>query len=201
MKRVGWRMGAVVWLAIAGLSFQAQAQHYRQTNLVSDVPGLAAHTDPDLANSWGVARSGTSPWWVSDNGTGKSTLYDQNGNKLSLVVTIPPPAGSTATSTPTGMVNNGTTGFVVSNGTTSGAARFIFATEDGTISGWNPSVNGTNAILEVDNSANSIYKGLAIANFNGATYLYAANFATGKVDVIDSTWHAATVPGGFVDLA
>ena len=204
MKKVGWRMGAVVWLAIASFPFQVHAQHYQQTNLVSDVPGLAAHTDPDLVNSWGVARSGTSPWWVNDNGTGRATLYDQNGNKLPVAghpsVMIPAPPGSTDPSTPTGMVNNGTTGFVVSNGTTSGPARFIFATEDGTISGWNPTVDSGNAILEVDNSANSIYKGLAIADFNGSTFLYAANFATGKVDVIDSTWHAATVPGGFVDL-
>lgn len=202
MRRVGWWTCLSAWLAVLTLPFQAQAQHYKQTNLVSDVPGLAAHTDPDLVNAWGVARSATSPWWVNDNGTGKATVYDQNGNKLSLVVTIPAPAGSTAPSTPTGMVFNSSSGFVVTGATGgSGPARFIFATEDGTISGWNPAADGTHAILEADNSASAIYKGLAIASFNGATYLYAANFRAGRIDVFDSNWQAATLPGGFTDTA
>jgi uncharacterized protein (TIGR03118 family) len=202
MKQIGWRVSVILLLSIAIVPLGAQAQHYVQTNLVSDVPGLAAHTDPDLVNAWGIARSATSPWWVNDNGTGKSTLYNQTGTKLSLVVTIPPPPGSTDPSTPTGMVFNGGTGFVVT-GTSggSGPARFIFATEDGTISGWNPAADPTNAILEVNNSSSAIYKGLAIGTFTGATLLYAANFAEGRVDVFDSTWHATTVPGGFVDTA
>jgi uncharacterized protein (TIGR03118 family) len=183
----------------------ALAQHYHQTNLVSDVPGLATNTDPDLVNSWGIARSGTSPWWVNDNGTGKATLYNAAGTKQGLVVTVPPPAGSPpgTTSTPTGIVFNtdaSATDFVVvnpSDNTKSGRAVFIFATEDGTISGWNPAALPTTAILEVPKAGtavSAIYKGLAIAlHSDGHTYLYAANFLSGKVDVFDSSWNAATL--------
>src|SRR5438105_3732175 len=81
----------VLPLLVVLLPQPAAAQHYKQTNLVSDVPGLAASTDPDLVNPWGLTRSATSPWWVSDNGTGKSTLYNGAGNKLALVVTVAPP--------------------------------------------------------------------------------------------------------------
>jgi uncharacterized protein (TIGR03118 family) len=190
---------------VALLPAVAQAQHYHQTNLVSDVPGLAQLTDPDLVNSWGITRSGASPWWVNDNGTGKSTLYNGAGGKLGLVVTVPPPAGSEpgTTSTPTGIVFNtdaDATHFVVvnpSDSTKFGRAQFIFATEDGTIAGWNSTVLATTAILEVPKPAtavSAIYKGLAIAlHSDGKTYLYAANFLSGKVDVFDSSWSAKTL--------
>src|SRR5713226_10645807 len=92
------------------------AQHYQQTNLVSDVPGLAPVTDANLVNPWGLIASGTSPWWVADNGTGVSTLYNGAGQKLALTVTIPTPLGGTPPSTPTGIVFNGSSDF--------GAARF-----------------------------------------------------------------------------
>ena len=113
---------------------------FTQTNLVSDGAVAAAVIDKNLVNPWGLAASSRSPWWVNDNGTGLSTLYNGAGAKQALVVTIPPPTGSPAgtTSTPTGMVFNGTTNFVVSQGGKTGASAFIFATEDGTISGWNP---------------------------------------------------------------
>jgi len=81
------------------------AQHYQQTNLVSDIPGLAPVTDPNLVNPWGLARSATSPWWVADNGTGVSTLYNGAGQKLALVVTVPPPVGGVSPSAPTGIVS------------------------------------------------------------------------------------------------
>src|SRR5215204_3032087 len=119
------------------------AQHYRQTNLVSDVPGLAQFTDPDLVNPWGLIASGTSPWWVANEGTGLSTLYNGAGVKQALVVTVAPtPSG------PTGIVFNGSTDFQLVAGTPSTAARFIFVTVQGTISGWNPTVNPTNSVVK-----------------------------------------------------
>src|SRR5438105_4658632 len=168
----------------------AWAQHYQQTNLVSDVPGLATHTDADLVNAWGLTRAAMSPWWVSDNGTDRSTLYDGGGVKQSRVVSVP--------GGPTGVVFNGGSGFAVSKGTTSAPARFIFDTEDGTILGWNPAVDPTNAIIAVT-TPGAVYKGVTIATFDGASYLYAANFKSGKVDVFDSMWNSKGLPGGFVD--
>lgn len=200
-KRTTHAYFAFVITAALLLPTFAAAQHYQQTNLVSDVPGLAATTDPDLVNSWGIARSATSPWWVNDNGTGKSTIYNSSGMKQSFVVTIPPPTGSTETSTPTGIVFSGGVGFAVSNGTASAPALFIFDTEDGTISGWSPTVDATHAILEIDNSGTAVYKGLAIASLDSSTLIYAANFKTGKVDVFDSNWQPTTVPGGFIDAS
>ena len=175
----------------------AAGQHYIQTNLVSDVPGAAASTDPDLVNAWGMSRSGTSPWWVSDNGTGKATLYNGAGVKQGLVVTIAPPPGGSDPATPTGQVFNATgSGFVVSKMVAgvqkSGTSRFIFATEDGTISGWSPTVDGTHSLIAVDNSATAIYKGLAILTLSGTTRLYAANFKAGTVDVFDTDWQPVT---------
>ncbi len=155
-------------------------QHYQQTNLVSDVPGLAAATDPNLVNAWGLARSATSPWWVADNGTGLSTLYTGAGAVLSLVVTVPAVSG---TSAPTGTVFNGsTTDFLVAP---TKAARFLFATEEGTIAGWN---SGTTAVIMVP-ATGAVYKGLALGQINGANMLYAANFAGGTVDAFDKDFN------------
>jgi uncharacterized protein (TIGR03118 family) len=166
-----------------------------QTNLVSDGAVPAAATDPKLVNPWGLAASSGSPWWVNDNGTGVSTLYNGSGAKQALVVTIPPPTGSPAgtTSTPTGMVFNGKTSEFLVNGPGT-AAHFIFATEDGSISGWN---GGTNAVLEVNNSGSgAVYKGLALANNGTADFLYATNFHAGTVDVFDSSFHQVTLASG-----
>jgi len=173
-----------------------------QTNLVSNIPGLAATTDPDLVNPWGIASSGTSPLWVADNGTGVSTLYNGAGQKLSLVVTIPPPAGSPpgTIATPTGTVFNGSSDFVVTQGAASGPSRFIFATEDGTISGWSPTADPTQAILAVDNSgASAIYKGLALGTASTGNVLYAANFHAGTIDAFDASFAPATLSGDFTD--
>jgi len=169
------------------LSPFAAAQHYTQTNLVSDLDGMAAVTDPNLKNPWGLARSSGSPWWVSNNGTGTSTLYDAKGNPqpaTPLVVTIPPPKNSTATATPTGTVYNGTMDFTVAPNK---PAIFIFVTEDGTISGWNPGVDPLNAQLVQDNSKKgAIYKGCTISELHGAHYLYVTNFHAGRVEVYDA---------------
>src|SRR2546430_7034723 len=184
-----------VWAAVLGSASSARAQSaYLWHNLVSDVPGLADHTDTHLVNPWGIAFSATSPFWVSDNHSGLSTLYNSSGAPQALIVTVPPPAGGTPPAGPTGIVFNNTTNFVV---VSNSAARFIFSTEDGTISAW---ASGANAVLKADNSASSaIYKGLALGSAKGSNYLYAADFHNGKVDVFDGNFHPVTLAGGFTD--
>jgi uncharacterized protein (TIGR03118 family) len=211
--RFSSRIAFVVLMIMAVAPVAAAAGvHYHQTNLVSDIAGLAAHTDHDLVNAWGLARGGTSPWWVNDNGTSISQLYTADGAKVMPQfggVSVPavniPPIG---TSAPTGIVFNSdttATDFVVSEGTKSGRAAFIFATEDGTISGWNPSVDLANAIQEIPQAGvtpTAVYKGLAIATHGNATFLYATNFTGGKVEVYDSSWALHDFQeGGFVDTA
>jgi len=178
----------------------------RQTNLVSDQAGKAAMVDPNLVNAWGIAASTTSPFWINDNGQGVSTLYDGAGHPFPvnqpLVVTVPPPAGSPAdtTAAPTGMVFNSTQDFVVTEGTHSAASFFIFSTEDGTISGWNPNVDGGAAILAVDNSASdAVYKGLALGSNASGNVLFATDFHNGRVDAFDRTFAPAAMPGSFAD--
>lgn len=167
-----------------------------QTNLVADSPttATARFYDPDLVNPWGMSSSATSPIWVSDNGTGLSTLYNGAGVKQGLVVTIAPPLGGTSAAPDGQVFNAGGAGsaFNVSSGGKTGSSRFIFATEDGTISGWSPSVDGTHSIIAVDNSAagNTVYKGLAIGSPSpGVTRLYAANFRSGQVEVSDQAFN------------
>src|SRR3989454_12709417 len=127
------------------------AQHYQRTDLTADssaVSPSAANIDPNLVNAWGLSRSSGSFWWVADNGTGLSTLYDGTGAPQQLVVTIAAPAGSSEPSTPTGTVYNFLPGlFAVAPGK---PAVFLFVTEDGTISGWNPTVNLTSAVIKVN---------------------------------------------------
>ena len=176
------------------------SKFYAVHNLVSDGFVPADHTDADLVNPWGIAASPTSPMWVSDNGTGLSTIYDGNGTKQGLVVTIPPPPSGTAPSAPTGMVASTGNDFVVTKGTLSGASRFIWATEDGTIAGWAPSVDATHAVIAVDNSgAGAIYKGLALAGNGSGRFLYATDFHNNRVAVFDGSFHPVTTAGGFVD--
>ncbi|MBI3416852.1 MAG: TIGR03118 family protein [Verrucomicrobia bacterium] len=170
---------------------------YAQHNLVSDIKGLADQTDPNLLNPWGIATSAASPFWIADNHAGLSTLYDTAGVLQSLIVTIPPPAGGTSPGAPTGVVFNNTPDFVV---VSSAPTRFIFATEDGTIAAWNNS--NTNAVIKVDNSAaGAIYKGLAIGQNNGKSFLYAADFHNGKIDAFDGAFQPATLAGTFADPA
>ncbi len=161
------------------------AQHYQQTNLVSDIPGLAPVTDPNLVNPWGLVASATSPFWVSDNGTGVATLYNGAGQIIPLVVTIPPPPGGVPPSTPTGIVFNGSSDF--------GAARFIFVTEDGTISGWS---GGTSAVLKFTSPVEAVCKGATIGQNGGAKFLFVANFFNASVDVFDTNYLPVTLPAG-----
>jgi uncharacterized protein (TIGR03118 family) len=168
---------------------------YLETNLVSDLPGVAINTDAHLVNPWGIAASSSSPFWIADNGTGLSTLYNGSGTPQSLVVTVPPPGGDMPPSAPTGIVFNGTTDFTVSSGGKSGGAAFIFATEDGTISGWSPTVDATHAILEVDNSSTgAVYKGLALGSNASGNLLFATNFNAGTVDVFDKNFKKVNLP-------
>lgn len=177
------RLLATMLVASLGVSLTslAEAQHYQQTNLVSDQPG-ATTTDSHLVNPWGLSRSSTSPWWVANNGTGTSTLYNGAGTPSALVVTIPPAPGSTEAGVPTGTVFNGTTSFELAPGS---PARFLFVTEDGTIAGWNPAVNPTQAVMKVF-EPDAVFKGMAIASANGANYLYVANFKRRHIEVFDA---------------
>jgi uncharacterized protein (TIGR03118 family) len=185
------RLTLLAALAVASLTTTTAHAQYAQTNLVSNIPGLAAFTDPDLQNPWGISFSNTSPFWISDNGTGLSTLYNGNGVKSALVVSIPLPAGGL--SAPTGQVFNSAGAFQLSNGSN---ASFLFATENGTIAGWNGAAGNT-ALTMIDNSQNASYKGLAIAGSGASARLYAANFRTGTVDVWDGSFNP--VVGGFTD--
>jgi uncharacterized protein (TIGR03118 family) len=177
---------------------------YSVTNLVSDGNVSAVTTDPNLVNAWGIANLPGGPFWINDNGTGVSTLYDGLGVPqppiAPLVVTIPLPMGSSATnSAPTGMVANTTSGFVLGS---TGPALFIFDTEDGTISAWNLGNTTNPASLMVDNSGSgAVYKGLAMGTNTTGTFLFATNFNSGKVDVFDNTFAPATLSGSFSDSA
>jgi uncharacterized protein (TIGR03118 family) len=173
----------------------AAAQFYAQHNLVSDGAVPADLVDPNLVNAWGLVSSPTSPWWISDNGTGRATLYRFSTGAIPLIVTVPGAGGQQGT--PTGVVFNGGAGFVVSNGAGTSPARFIFAAEDGTISGF----RGAPIVIAVNNSASgAVYKGLAIDSPTAGNFLYATNFHAGTVDVFNSTFHPVTMPpGAFTD--
>jgi uncharacterized protein (TIGR03118 family) len=161
---------------------------FQQTNLVSDIPGLAAHTDPNLKNPWGVSFAPTSPIWVSDQVTGKATLYNGSGTPQSLIVTIP--GGN-----PTGQLFNSTASdFVLPVG---GKSLFLFASLNGTISGWNGG-SGTTA-QTVATHAGSVYTGLTLGNPGTGNLLYAADAATGHIDVYNSTFSLTTLSGSFTD--
>ena len=173
------------WLAIVFNTASVLAQRYAQTNIVSDLPGVAITQDTNLKNAWGIAFGPGSPIWVADNGTGLSTLYSGTGTIIPLVVTIPAPAGDD-TSAPTGLVFNGSGDFVVTKDRKSGASIFIFDTEDGTIVGWSPGVDLTNGVIAVPNSHGAIYKGLAIAKTSNGRFLYASDFHNGVVEIYNS---------------
>jgi uncharacterized protein (TIGR03118 family) len=169
---------------------------YQQTNLVSDLPNFAQFQDKSLVNPWGLSHSPNGPWQVSDNGTGLSTQYTSVGEQVPPVVTIPTPAG-VKTAAPTGNVFNSTRDFVISENGMSFASQFLFATEDGTISGFNPNVDSTHAILQVDRSTVSqggftgaVYKGLALAtDSSGKNFLFATNFRFGMVEKFDAQFN------------
>jgi uncharacterized protein (TIGR03118 family) len=181
-------VGAVAMLGVTGAGATG-SKIFNVTNLVSDGSVSAVATDAALVNGWGLSASPTSPWWVSDNGTNSSTLYNGAGTKTALVVTIP--GGPTGT-----VANTNTADFAISQGTTSASSRFLFATEAGTILGWSPTVNATTAIPGIDNSAlGAVYKGLTTLGDR----LYATDFHNARVDVFDSTFKPVPLANGFKD--
>ena len=176
------------------------ADFVTQTNLVSDGATPAALTDSKLVNPWGIANLPGSPFWVSDNKPGFATLYDGLGAKSATEVSIPGVGGADAA--PTGMVANPGAAFIVTNAakTKSGPAKFIFAGEDGGITGWSPAVDGTHAQVAVDHSIDgAIFKGLAKGDLDGKTYLFATDFHNGKVDVFNDSFAEQHWAGAFTD--
>ena len=196
----------IALLALAVAMFTAastRADTYSWTNFQSDIPGVAQHTDPNLVNPWGMAASTGGTIWVSDNGTGVSTLYNQDGTANPLVVEIPTAARNRDGGNPTGIVFNSTTFFNVTKNGTSAPAIFIFVSEDGSISGWNPTLDSTHAIIAVDNGTNrgansAIYKGATLGVANGHNFLYVTDFHTGKVETYDENFHQVNT-NSFVD--
>jgi uncharacterized protein (TIGR03118 family) len=179
---------------VCAASAPAPANSFIQHNLVADQPGVADVTDPNLVNPWGISESASSPFWISDNGKGLTTLYNGSGTIIPLVVTVAPPKSQTSASAPSGQINNNTTVFVLANGK---PASFIFVTEDGTLSAWN---GGAGTTIEVDNSASgAVYEGLALGANASGPLLYAANFNAGTVDVFNGTFASTKVTGGFAD--
>jgi uncharacterized protein (TIGR03118 family) len=194
-------VAGLVALAPAAQSAPSRARNaYHQTNLVSDLPGLAQLTDPDLVNPWGMAAGPATPVWVADNGTDKATIYPGfvNGSpiqKAPLVVSIPGGA-------PTGQVFNGTPGFEVRDGDASGPALFLFDSEAGLVTGWNPGVPPPPPSTQAQVGArvrHAIYKGLAIATTSAGTFLYGADFHRGRIDVFDQGFGRVHLPGRFQD--
>jgi uncharacterized protein (TIGR03118 family) len=162
------------------------AQQYQQTNLVSDTQIEGTNPpDPTLKNPWGIARGTISPWWVSDNMAGVSTLYNGAGVKQTLTVTIPH-TPETATGSPTGIVFNGSTDFAVAPNM---PGVFIFVSIDGTISAWNPGVSLHAAIQKVPGSAKSVLTGATIAQVEGRQFLYVADLEAGKIKVYDTDFN------------
>jgi len=180
-------------LLTAHAALTAHGNSFVETDLVSDGFVPALHTDPNLVNPWGVAYGPNGPIWVNDNGTGVVTIYDGAGNPVAvaghLAINVAVPQGGTPPSAPTGEVfNKFHAGFDISANGQTGSSVFLFATEDGTISGWNPNVDSGNSVVAVDNSnggEGAIYKGLALGMVHGDSFLFAADFHGGKVDVFN----------------
>jgi uncharacterized protein (TIGR03118 family) len=211
MVRCTLGFGLLGSLALAAVA-DAREPFFKETDLVSNIPGRAMFTDPDLKNPWGLAASATSPWWVADNGTGLSTLYNGQGVKQALRVTLEGPDPSTPAA-PTGEVFNIGQGkpntFFFAHGGQTGQAVFMWSTEDGFIEAWNPGVGtppppppvlpSEQAFITVDNSTKgcngttpdcgSVYKGLAIATTScGDTRIYATDFRNNHVDVFNDNF-------------
>jgi uncharacterized protein (TIGR03118 family) len=176
-------MLAVAAAMLAAATPAAERNAYVQHNLVSDGFLPADHTDSNLVNSWGLTSLPGSPWWVADNGTSVSTLYNADGTARSLVVSVP--------NAPTGAVSNTGSSFVVG----SGPALFLFATEEGKLLGWNMSVGTTAQVVADKTGEGAVFKGLAIAGDR----LYATDFHNRKVDVFDGGFSDVNTPGAFVD--
>jgi uncharacterized protein (TIGR03118 family) len=204
-------MCALTVAAVLAFSTLGTAQAYQQTNLVSDIQGLAPNPpngqpDAQLVNPWGLIASSTSPWWVSDNNAGVSTLYNGQGVKQRLVVNIPSPVSGVA-GTPTGVVFTGASGFTFQAKGIKTGSFFTFVTEDGTIVAWGPGINPqdlpNDAFVVVDNSTKptaatgAVYKGATIAQMTagGPFFLYVANIRSGRIEVYDTIFNPVNLAG------
>src|SRR5580704_7163596 len=202
MRRVRvFLLGLVCAHVLSTPAAEAQTNSYKQTNLVSDTQGMAPVIDPNLVNPWGICIIPGDPFWIADNAspTGVTSLYNAAG-AIQGAFTIAPPGGSSNPATPTGCVGNSAGGFTLGGST----SLFIFDTEDGTISGW---TGGAASILAVDNSVKptpatgAVYKGLALVKNGSGSFLLAANFRSGQIEIYDTTFKPTQVlsPGAFND--
>ena len=192
LKTLTFRAVLLGLLTISGASsLFAQQTGYSQTNLVANTAGVANHTDPQLSNPWGISFIPGQPFWIANNNGGTSTLYDAQGNKNSLVVGIPVAAHNPCPQgCPTGTIANTVNGYF-------GNGAFLFDTEDGIIANW---TGQGNAVTVVDNSASgAVYKGLALLTNNEGTFLLAANFNSGAIDVFDRNFNATHLVGNLTD--
>ena len=197
MQRRTLALTVCLGIALVLSSVPALAQ-YQLTNLVSNQVGTAKHTDPLIVNAWGLVHAAGSPFWVADNGSGWSTLYNGAGKARSLRVLIPSTVNGPGS--PTGIVFNGSSDFQIQGW----PALFLFATLDGTISGWAPQVDLNQAFIQVNNSASgTVYTGLAISSKASGNRLFAADVVNNKVDVYDAMFNLVTsftdsgLPAGF----
>jgi len=193
-------------IAFASAGWCAAPNKYEQHNLVSDLAGMADRIDPCLINPWGIVATATSPFWISDNGTGLSTLYNGNGVPSALTVGVPGPTGTTAPAqqcganafgpgAPSGIIANDTTSFVAGFS----PASFIFSSEQGVVVGWNGGAGKTGVVMADRSAAGAVYKGLATATRSEGPLLYVADFGNGKVDVYDGGMNLLSLSGAFTD--
>ena len=188
-------------------SIETFGQHYTQTNLVSDLANVdgqaVAVQDTNLKNAWGMTRSASSPWWVNNAGTGTSTLYTGAGKIVAppSPVVVPNAPGADGVSSPTGVIFNGTTDFMITNvpGKTPAPALFIFATLNGTISAWNPAVTPLQLAVNQVIETGSVFTGLTLAEAGGHHFLVAANFSKATIEVFDTNFQRQTEPRGIFD--
>jgi len=202
LSKSAGRMLALVSALTMSLTAQSIPNTFLVHNFVSDLAGMADHQDPNLVNPWGNGF-GATPFWIGNNGTGTSTLYDGTGTALSLVVDIPAPGGATTGGAVSGVIYNtfssNTAAFAVAQGK---PASFIFCTEDGLIAGWNSSVNSTDALVLLDNSAaGAVYKACELGGTSTAPLLFAADFHNGLIDVYDGSMNLVQTTGAFTDAA
>ena len=197
-------VAAVASLVLAvGLVPRPASAQYKITKLTSNLSGIATATDSNLVNAWGLTFAPGGPFWISANGTGVSTIYNSQGATQFGPIAVPPAAGN-STGSPTGIVYNASSEFVVSQNGLSGSAIFLFDTLDGTISGWSPSVNSASAVIAVDNSSTgAVYTGLAIATTSSGSFLYAADNKNDWVAMYDGSFNLvqlitdSTIPSTF----
>jgi uncharacterized protein (TIGR03118 family) len=187
-------LSMIAMIALIAFSLPASAQNVNVAYLTSDITAVASYNDTNLVNPWGMSISPSGPWYVSDEGTGLSTVYVSSGQPQSIVITIPSASGS-GQGTPTGTVYNGTNNFPI-HGI---PAEFLYCTLDGTVSGWN---GGAQASIAVNNNNGAVYTGMALASAAGANYIYVANFNAATVEVYDGSFNPHSFgSNSFVDTS